>query len=202
METTIRRVLPIRQDITYWFCFTGAETEIHKIKDDSKIKREKNINRHGQRHIVNVWHLSDPPYFSLLTTFKSPWHCIIKNVFFYVGLYQRDDDLPQGQVSKIRDSRKDPISSFLYNNSVLSHFCYRSYIKNSIHWWKITACEGGADSQVIWSRWSDLIRTNGAYIIYSISILLPCEPVNTRDGLCSIFHSPLNATPLMPWSVR
>ncbi len=35
--------LPIRQDITNWFCFTGAETEIHKIKDDSKIKRDKNI---------------------------------------------------------------------------------------------------------------------------------------------------------------
>jgi hypothetical protein len=43
---------PIRQDITYWFCFTGAETEIHKIKDDIKIKREKNINRRGQRHTV------------------------------------------------------------------------------------------------------------------------------------------------------
>jgi hypothetical protein len=25
----IRRVLPIRQDIAYSFCFTGAETEIH-----------------------------------------------------------------------------------------------------------------------------------------------------------------------------
>jgi hypothetical protein len=33
METTIRRVLPIRQDITYLFCFTRAETEIRKIKD-------------------------------------------------------------------------------------------------------------------------------------------------------------------------
>jgi hypothetical protein len=70
MEPTIRRVLPIRQDIAYWFCFTGAETEIHKIKDDIKIKREKNINRRGQRDIVNVWHLSDPPSFSLPTTFK------------------------------------------------------------------------------------------------------------------------------------
>jgi hypothetical protein len=70
MEPRIRRVLPIRQDITYWFCFTGAETEIHKIKDDSKINREKNIDRRGQRHIVNVWHLSDPPSFSLPTTFK------------------------------------------------------------------------------------------------------------------------------------
>jgi hypothetical protein len=40
------------------------------IKDDSKIKREKNINRRGQRHVVNVWHLSDPLSFSLPTTFK------------------------------------------------------------------------------------------------------------------------------------
>jgi hypothetical protein len=48
---SIRRVLPIRQDITYSFCCTGAETEIHKIKDDSKIDREKNINRHGPRQI-------------------------------------------------------------------------------------------------------------------------------------------------------
>ncbi len=36
----IRSVLPICQDIAYSFCFTGAETEIHKIKDDSKIDRE------------------------------------------------------------------------------------------------------------------------------------------------------------------
>jgi hypothetical protein len=64
------RVLPIRQDITYWSCFTGAETEIHKIKDDSKINREKKIDRRSQRHIVNVWHLSDTPSFSLPTTFK------------------------------------------------------------------------------------------------------------------------------------
>ncbi len=48
-------VSPIRQAIAYSFCFTGAETEIHKIKDDSKINREKNIDRRGQRHIVNVW---------------------------------------------------------------------------------------------------------------------------------------------------
>jgi hypothetical protein len=41
--------------------------EIHKIKDD----REKNIDPRGQRHIVNVWHLSDPPSFSLLVTFKA-----------------------------------------------------------------------------------------------------------------------------------
>jgi hypothetical protein len=34
------------------------------VKDDSKINREQNIDRRGQRHIVNVWHLSDPPSFS------------------------------------------------------------------------------------------------------------------------------------------
>jgi hypothetical protein len=46
-----RCVLPLCQDIAYSFCFTGAETEIDKIKDDSKIEREKNINRHGPRKI-------------------------------------------------------------------------------------------------------------------------------------------------------
>jgi hypothetical protein len=39
----IRRVLPIRQDNAYSFCFTGAETEIHKIKDNSKIIRQTNL---------------------------------------------------------------------------------------------------------------------------------------------------------------
>jgi hypothetical protein len=33
----IRCVLPIRLEIAYSFCFTGAETEIHKIQDDSKM---------------------------------------------------------------------------------------------------------------------------------------------------------------------
>jgi hypothetical protein len=56
--------------LQYWFCLIGSETEKHKIKDDCKIKREKNIDRRGQRHILNVWHLSEPPFFSLPTTFK------------------------------------------------------------------------------------------------------------------------------------
>ena len=66
----IRSVLPIRQDIAYSFCFTGAETEIHKIKDDSKIDREKNIYRRGPSQIGTVWHILDPPTFSLPTTFN------------------------------------------------------------------------------------------------------------------------------------
>jgi hypothetical protein len=45
----IRRVLPICQDIAYSFCFTVAETEIHKIKDDSKIMRQTNLDRRGLR---------------------------------------------------------------------------------------------------------------------------------------------------------
>jgi hypothetical protein len=44
-------VSPIWQDIAYSFCFTGAETEIDKIKDDSKIAREKNIDRRGPSKI-------------------------------------------------------------------------------------------------------------------------------------------------------
>ncbi len=66
----IRSVLPICQDIAYSFCFTGAETEIHKIKDDSKIDREKNIDRRGPSQIGAVWHILDPPTFSLPTTFN------------------------------------------------------------------------------------------------------------------------------------
>jgi hypothetical protein len=46
-------VLPIRLDIAYSFCFTKAETEIHKIKD-REIKREKNIDHRGPKHIANV----------------------------------------------------------------------------------------------------------------------------------------------------
>ncbi len=64
------RVLPIRQDITYWFCFTEPETEIHKIKDDGRINREKNIDRRGPRQIGTLWHIPYPPSFSLPTTFK------------------------------------------------------------------------------------------------------------------------------------
>jgi hypothetical protein len=51
MLQVIPHVLPIRQDIAYSFCFTGVETEIHQIKDDSKIDREKNIDRRGPRQI-------------------------------------------------------------------------------------------------------------------------------------------------------
>jgi hypothetical protein len=50
----IRHVLPIRQVNTYSFCFTGAETEIHKIKDDGKIERETNLDRRGPSQIVTV----------------------------------------------------------------------------------------------------------------------------------------------------
>ncbi len=38
-QQVISSVLPIHEDIAYWFCFTVAETEIHKMKDDSQIKR-------------------------------------------------------------------------------------------------------------------------------------------------------------------
>jgi hypothetical protein len=47
-------VSPIREDIAYSFCFTGAETEMRKIKDDSKIDGEKNIDRRGPRQIGKV----------------------------------------------------------------------------------------------------------------------------------------------------
>jgi hypothetical protein len=66
----IRCVLPIRQDIADSFCFTGAETETHKIKDDSKIIRQTNLQRRGLRPIPIICHLLDPPSFSLPTTFN------------------------------------------------------------------------------------------------------------------------------------
>jgi hypothetical protein len=47
-----------------------AETEIYKIKDDSKIKRQTTLDRHGPRPIPNICHLPDPSSFSLPTTFK------------------------------------------------------------------------------------------------------------------------------------
>ncbi len=53
------------------FCFTGAEAEIDKIKDDSKIYSEKNTDRRGPRQIGTDWHILDSPSFSLPTTFKN-----------------------------------------------------------------------------------------------------------------------------------
>ncbi len=67
------RVFPIRGDNTYWVCFTVAETEIHKIKDDGKIKRQTNLDHLGPRPIANVCHLPGAPSFSLPTTFQQTW---------------------------------------------------------------------------------------------------------------------------------
>jgi hypothetical protein len=41
-----------------------------EVKDDSKIKRRKNIDRHSPRPIPNVCHLPDLPWFSLQTSFE------------------------------------------------------------------------------------------------------------------------------------
>ncbi len=80
MLQVIRRVVPIRQDIVYSFCFTGAETEIHKIKDNSKIIMQTNLDRCGLRPIPIICHCLDPPSFSLLTTFKEPGNNIKKSI--------------------------------------------------------------------------------------------------------------------------
>ncbi len=66
----IRRVVPIRQDIADSFCFTEAETEIHKIKDISKFIMQTNLDRRGLRPIPIICHCLDPPSFSLPITFK------------------------------------------------------------------------------------------------------------------------------------
>jgi hypothetical protein len=62
-------VVPIRQDIAYSFCFTGAEREIHKNKDDGKIERETNLDRRGPSQIGTVGHIPETPTFWLPTTF-------------------------------------------------------------------------------------------------------------------------------------
>jgi hypothetical protein len=59
----IRRVLPFSQDIACSFCFTGAETDIHKIKDDSKIDREKIAKPKIQKPNWDSLTHSRTPYF-------------------------------------------------------------------------------------------------------------------------------------------
>jgi hypothetical protein len=72
----------IRQHIAYSFCFTGAEMEIHKIKDDSKIIRQTNLDRSGLRPIPIICHLLDPPSFSLPTTFNAGLINYFKSLYF------------------------------------------------------------------------------------------------------------------------
>jgi hypothetical protein len=67
----IRRVLLIRQDIAYSFFFTGAETEIHKIKDNSKIIRQTNLDCRDLRPVPIICHLLDSPSLSFPTSFKA-----------------------------------------------------------------------------------------------------------------------------------
>ncbi len=64
------RVLPIRDNYAYWFCFTWQNRKYIEIKDDNKIKREKNLDRLGPRPIMNICHFLGPPSFLLQTTFK------------------------------------------------------------------------------------------------------------------------------------
>ncbi len=49
-----RCVLPIHEDITLKFCLTWRKRRYTEIKDDSKIRRQKNIDRHCPRPIPNV----------------------------------------------------------------------------------------------------------------------------------------------------
>jgi hypothetical protein len=85
MLQVIRRVLPICQDITYSFCFTEAETEIHKIKDDSKIIIQTNLDRRGLRPIPIICHLLDPP----LSCYRLPLSIHILQLFLFVSLFQK-----------------------------------------------------------------------------------------------------------------
>jgi hypothetical protein len=60
MLQVIRRILFIRQDIAYSFCFTGAERKINKIKVDSKIIRQTNLDLRVLRPIPIICHLILP----------------------------------------------------------------------------------------------------------------------------------------------
>ncbi len=60
--------LPIREDIANWFCFTGPETEMDKIKDDSKIKKANEPRSPRSETFTERMPPSWPPWFSLLTT--------------------------------------------------------------------------------------------------------------------------------------
>ncbi len=71
----IRRVLPIRQDIASSFCFTGAETEIHKIKDDNTIIRQTNLDRRGLRPFPIICRLLHPP--PLLSRYRLPLNILV-----------------------------------------------------------------------------------------------------------------------------
>ncbi len=44
------------------------ETEFSFLKDDSKVKKGKNIDNDDHRPVPNICHLPDPPYFSLAAT--------------------------------------------------------------------------------------------------------------------------------------
>ncbi len=54
-----------------------------------KIKRQTNLDRHGPRPITNVFHLPDPTYFSLQTTFKAvfPSATTVYNTFFKSSVF-------------------------------------------------------------------------------------------------------------------
>jgi hypothetical protein len=67
---------------------TGAETEIHKIKDDSKIILQTNLDRRGLRPIPIICHRLDPPSFSLPTTFNDflLFRIRIRRIRMFVGL--------------------------------------------------------------------------------------------------------------------
>ncbi len=69
------RTLPI----DFAFYWDGNGNGYPKIKDDRKIKRETNLDRHSLRPIPNVCHLPEPPWFSLQTTFlywKREFFCV------------------------------------------------------------------------------------------------------------------------------
>jgi hypothetical protein len=59
------RILPINFDL-----LSGKGNTVHWNEDDKKIKQQTNLDRNRLRPTANVFHLPDPTFFSLQTTFK------------------------------------------------------------------------------------------------------------------------------------
>jgi hypothetical protein len=85
----IRRIVPIRQDIAYSFCFTGAETEIHKIKGGAKL-REKQTSIAAVRAKLGQFDIFQTPLLSgcrLPLKPKSQNRCTLVYTSNYTGLF-------------------------------------------------------------------------------------------------------------------
>jgi hypothetical protein len=69
MRRTVGSTLPIRQVLPIHAAVANRNGNMFFFQDGSNIKKEKNTDHHGPRTFPKISHLSDPPLFSLSTTF-------------------------------------------------------------------------------------------------------------------------------------